>query len=82
MERLGMWRSVAARFVYSDHKMVFRGGERTGQKVGSQPWTMGPRELVAIQRLSPPCSRMVHCDKQKIKQRQQAACMDEQEAPH
>ena len=50
--------------------------------MGYNPRKRAPRELVAIQGLPPPRSRMVHCDKQEIKQSQQEACTDEQEAPH
>lgn len=38
-----------------------------------------PGELIGIQGSPSPCSRKVHPDKQKIKHRQQEACMDKQE---
>lgn len=50
--------------------------------IGYNPRKRAPRQLVAIQGLTLPSSRTVHCDKQEIKQMQQEACMDKQAAPH
>jgi len=41
----------------------------------------GPRKLIDVQESSPPSSEMNHPDEQEIKERQQEACMNEQDAP-
>lgn len=48
------------------------------------PWDRalgGPRELVNVQATIPPSSRPVYPQDQKITQRWQDTCMDQQEAP-
>ncbi|PKU36933.1 hypothetical protein llap_12767 [Limosa lapponica baueri] len=41
----------------------------------------GPRKLVSIQGAPPPSSRVVHPNKEEVRQKCQEACMDEQGAP-
>ena len=56
--------------IYLEESQGYSPGEKKGQG-----------ELIDLQGSPPPRSRMVHPDKQEIKQRQQEACMDEHGAP-